>query len=251
MSDIELRKIYVRHKEQYPEADSMAWAHYGFSQLGIETVPFYWIDDIDSIEDLGPEVGIAGYVGDIHRALQKVNLPIPPNVDYPEALKKFIGRDIYQGTLKDVRKSIKPLFVKPVEHKVFSGFIYSGDDLSRRRIVTLDDDVPVWICEPVNIVAEYRSFILYNQLLDVRRYKGDWSVAPDKNVLEEAVKLMKGLPGTPKAYLLDWGIDDKGNTFLVEMNEGFSFGHYGFPPVSYARMISARWYEMTRSLKGK
>jgi len=54
----------------------------------------------------------------------------------------------------------------------------------------------------------------------------------------------------PWAYCLDWGIDEKGRTLLVEMNDGYAMGHYGLNPALYARMLSARWYQMaTERLK--
>ncbi len=50
--------------------------------------------------------------------------------------------------------------------------------------------------------------------------------------------------GAPHAYSLDWGVTDDGRTLLVEMNEGYALGHYGLPPVSYARFLAARWHQI-------
>jgi hypothetical protein len=211
--------------------------------LNVETQPFERIEDIDGFNDLGPTVGVAGYIGDVHRALNKLGLPIPPNVDYPEALTEFLGRKIWRGTLAEVRASITPLFVKPCEHKAFSGFVWRADQESRMRIVTHADETDVYIAEPLDIVVEYRSFIYFRKVIDCRRYKGDWSVAPSRDVVEAAVKAMGR--EAPHAYCLDWGVTADGKTFLVEMNEGYAFGHYGLQPVSYARMLSARWKQMT------
>lgn len=61
-------------------------------------------------------------------------------------------------------------------------------------------------------------------------------------VVQAAMKRFKKV--APAAYVLDWGVTAKGETVLVEANDGMSFGHYGLPPVSYARMIAARWYEL-------
>jgi hypothetical protein len=237
-------KFYVRHREGYPETTLQDSARRGFWELGIETNPYEWIDDIDSIEDLGPTVGVAGYIGDVHRALTKLGKPIPPVVDYPTPLEKFLERKLFKGLLEDVRQSHYPWFIKPLEHKLFSGLLWlPNDPESRRKTVTLADDVEIWISEPVNFVSEYRSFILDHAILDCRHYKGDWAKAPDRSTVEEAVQLMKGT--APTAYSLDWGVTDSGKTLLVEMNEGYSLGTYGLNPVFYARMLSARWFEMT------
>lgn len=52
-------------------------------------------------------------------------------------------------------------------------------------------------------------------------------------------------PGKPRGCALDFGVDDRGRTLLVEANDGFALGAYGLPPLLYARLLSARWSEMT------
>lgn len=245
MADIEATKFYIRYQGEYPETSAQGWAEYGFRQFGVETIPFYGFGDIEMLTDLGPTVGVAGFIGDVHAALKTLGKPPPPNIDYPPELAAFLGREIREGTLEDVRRHPgKPMFIKPKEHKLFTGFVWDGDALSRRRIVTLGDDTPVFLCEPVEFVAEYRSFVFRGEVLDARRYKGDWSKAPDK---ETVLRGAKALGGTPSAYCLDWGVTSDGRTLLVEKNEGYSFGHYGILPTDYARMLSARWLEMTSS----
>lgn len=244
MSEIEATKFYIRHREGYPETEMQDYAHRGFWTLNVETAPYEWVDDIDNMEDLGPTVGVAGYIGDVWHALKKLGKPIPPALDYPECLTDFLGRKIYKTTLAEVRTMIEPIFVKPVEQKAFTGFVWYGDYESKIRVVTIHDDTEVWVSEPVQFVAEYRSCILYRKVLDCRKYKGDWSVAPNKDVVEAGMKAMGRK--APHAYCLDWGITTDGRTLLVEANEGYAFGHYGLVPVSYARMLSARWNELTK-----
>jgi ATP-grasp domain, R2K clade family 3 len=245
MDPIEVTKFYIRHREGYPETVLQDYAHRGFAECGIELGLFEWIDDIDEMSDLGPTVGVAGYIGDVHRALKKLGRPIPMNVDYPKCLEHTLHRNIRRGFLGEVRASMVPVFVKPVQQKEFTGMVWYGRAEDRRKIVTQPDDVEVWISERVTFRAEYRSFILNDVVLDVRRYKGDWSLAPDRRVVEDAVATLALQKQAPRAYSLDWGIDDQGRTLLVEMNDSFALGHYGLHPVLYARMLSARWYEMT------
>jgi hypothetical protein len=236
-------KFYVRHRENYPETTIHDAIRRGFDEMGIEVVPYYWFEDIDKFEDLGPTVGIGGYIGDVVRGLLKLGCPIPENVDYPEQLQEYLGRKIWQGTIADVQRSIHPIFVKPVPHKLFTGFVWQNDAASRRHIVTQPDTVEVWLAEPVEFISEYRSFILHGEILDCRLYKGDWSAAPSKKVVEEATAKM--VPHAPVAFCLDWGVTADGRTLLVEMNEAYSFGLYGLNPCWAAHMLSARWYQMT------
>jgi hypothetical protein len=245
MELIEVTKFYIRHREGYPETVMADYARRGFAECGVELGFFEWFDDIDEMSDLGPTVGVAGYIGDVHQALKRLGRSIPVNIDYPNWLRHTLKRNIRRGFLGDVRASTDPIFIKPVQPKKFTGMVWKGRAEDRRKIVTQPDDVEVWISELVNFCAEYRSFILNNVVIGVRLYKGDWSLAPDRSIVEDAAALLALKKEAPRAYCLDWGIDRQGRTMLVEMNDSFSLGHYGLNPVLYARMLSARWYEMT------
>lgn len=242
--DVPVRKFYIRYREGIPETETQATALYGFRTLGIETVPFEGFGDIDTISDLGPEVGIAGYIGDVQAGLQKLGAPLPVPLDYPEVLRHLLGREVWKGLLGEIEHA-KEIFVKPVEQKAFTGFLWQNTPACRRKIVTQHDDTPVWYSTPVNFVAEYRSFILNGEVLDCRLYKGDWSQAPDREVVEYALRACKGV--MPVAYTLDWGVTALGQTLLVEANDGYAMGTYGLPPVPYAKMLAARWAEMTKT----
>ncbi len=248
VNEIKATKFYIRHRESLPETEVMYYAWLGMDLLNVETAPFHWFEDIDKFEDLGPEVGVAGWLGDVWQGLKKLGLPIPPPLDYPDELREFLGRDVTKTTLENVRhhhRHDNPIFVKPLEHKAFTGFVWTGDSESRRRVVTHPDSTPVWVSRPINIVAEYRAFHLYETVIDCRKYKGDWSVAPDRQVIDAARRAYR--KSAPAAYCTDWGVTDDGRTVLVEANDALSFGHYGLPPVSYARMLAARWYELVRA----
>jgi ATP-grasp domain, R2K clade family 3 len=243
MGDIEATKFYVRHRGRYPESTAQDYARRGFWSFGCEVETFESVEDIDRITDLGPTVGVAGYIGDVLRALRKIGRPAPPSVDYPPELREFLGRSIREGTLGEARAMAEPVFVKPVQHKLFTGLVFCSTDAdARRSVVTLPDEVPVFLSEPVKFVAEYRCFVLDFEILDCRRYVGDFGVAPDRAVIEAAVRALVGR--APRAFSLDWGVSDGGKTLLVEMNEGYALGHYGLAPTLYARMLSARWHEL-------
>ncbi len=244
MSDIEATKFYVRHREDYPETEVQDYARRGFWAFGVEVVPYHGFGDLDEIADLGPTVGIAGYIDDVKRGLERLGRPAPVNVDYPPELAIYLGRTITQTTLGAVRQTPGPVFIKPVEQKLFTGFVWQLANIeARRRVVMHGDDVEVYACPEVAFASEYRAFILDDEILDVRIYRGDWSLAPSGHNLRSAVWALKGK--APRAYCLDWAVDAEGRTLLVEMNEGFAFGHYGLKPTLYARMLSARWHQLT------
>lgn len=241
---IVIRKLYVRFREDLPETELSSYAALGAYLLNIEFQPFYWLDDVSEMTDLSPEVGVSGYISDIQAALRRIGASVPPNVDYPASLKPFLGRSVQETTLGRVRSMSESIFVKPMEHKAFTGFVWRGcfDQESRLRVITLSDDTPVYTSEPIHILSEYRAFVLDGEILDVRRYKGDWSKAPCRDTIAGA---LRALGAHHKAFCFDWAVLESGETVLVEMNEGYSFGHYGLKPELYVRMLSARWEEMS------
>lgn len=235
-------KFYIRHRAGYPETDALDCARRGFNLLGIDTDIYEFTEDIPHIPDLGPTVGVAGYIEDIHWALTQLRKPLPRIKDYPEILAGFLGRNIRQMKLGDIRSSSNSYFIKPMNLKEFSGMIWNNDDFAKKTISNQPDTLEVWVSELVKFKSEYRAFILDGQVLDCKHYKGDWSVAPDKRIIEAGAEMLSS--NGPKAYCLDWGVTNDGRTLLVEFNDGFSFNTYGLNPVMCAYILSSRWTEL-------
>jgi hypothetical protein len=238
-----LDKVYIRFREDLPDSHNTFTAWEGFRMLGVETAPYYGFGDIQALEDLGPQVGIVGFLGDIWQALQKAGKPRPTPFDYPEDLSAYLGRDVWRTTLGRIRRTVDPVFIKPVEEKLFTGFIWRGGGLEAVRIATLNDDVPIWASETVSFLSEHRVYVKDQKILDVRRYRGEWSVAPNRHVVCTAVDDFKN---APRSYSLDFGVTTDGRTLLVEANDGYALGNYGMTSVLYAQMLEARWEELTR-----
>lgn len=244
-----IRTAYVRHRGDLPETANCAIAIQGFDELGIKVIPFYGFGDIETDVDCSPSALVFGYIGDVTKALAKMGAKPPPVVDYPKCLEGFLGRVIWQGTLADIRNRNHPgVFVKPTTQKLFTGFLWQGTHEHRLRIATYDDETPCWFSDPVEFVSEYRCYVLDGQILSVCRYRGDWSVAPSKVVVEGAVKAYALSGEAPRGYAMDFGVTDQGKTLLVEVNDGFALGNYGLVDIAYARLIEARWEELTQDI---
>lgn len=52
----------------------------------------------------------------------------------------------------------------------------------------------------------------------------------------------------PAGFAMDFGVTDDGRTLLIEVNDGFSIGCYGLDAISYAKLLSARWADLTNTL---
>ncbi|WP_153799354.1 ATP-grasp domain-containing protein [Foetidibacter luteolus] len=211
-----------------------------FYNMGFE---IHEVSDFDGLKVKDDNIFL-GSISFIHQALSllKINIPLP--FDYPDNLHEFYGRKIYSSTISHVSNnpSMWNVFIKPKGVlKQFSGRVVRGTaDLIGTS--NYEFDTPIWVSEPVNFVAEWRAFVRYGEVLDVRRYKGHWKYGYDHKVIEAAVK---AFCDAPKAYALDFGLTADGRLLVVEANEGHSIGSYGLFYVDYAKLISTRWCELT------
>lgn len=164
-------------------------------------------------------------------------------MDYPVELKKYLGRKIWQTKMNEVNNNPDcwPVFVKPIEDKQFTGVVVrSPKDLIGCGIEGVNQDV--YCSEIVKFVAEWRCFVRYGHILSVRPYKGDWRKHYDYRVIENAVK---EFTSAPAGYAIDFGLTDDGRTLLIEVNDGYALGCYGLFYIDYAKLLSARWDELT------
>ena len=101
---------------------------------------------------------------------------------------------------------------------------------------------PLLCSKPVNFQTEWCAFVRYRVIWDVRLYRGNWHAHYGSNVLDNTVR---AYTGTPAGYAMDFGLTEDGRTLLVEINDGFALGSYGLDPIQYAKLLSARWAELT------
>jgi len=213
-------------------------AFFGFSILGWEVVPFTANEHIDRLTR--NDVVVAG-LSTFKKSVEQLGFKCPEEIDYPEELSEFYGRKMWSSNLKDIYfdETSWPIFIKPKRQKLFTGVHIKGPmDVSK---LGADKTVDVWCSEPVNFVSEWRCFVRYGKILDVRNYNGDWSITPNKATVLRAINEYESQTA---GYGIDFGVTDDGRTLVVEVNDGFSLGSYGLAPVKYAQMLTARWFEL-------
>ena len=214
-------------------------AYEGFSKMGWE-VCFY---EKEPPSDLMRSDVVVGYINQVHKALMNLDVIVPNEIDYPEELKPFFKREIKKSTLWETNKLFTdtqtPIFVKPVRGKMFDGrLIESFKDFIG---IGSRENLDVWTSTPIRFVAESRCFVRYNQIMDNRQYKGD----PFKVVSERFAKeCLEAFVSKPASFCMDFGITESGEEVLIEVNDAYSLGCYGLFSTSYAKLISARWYDL-------
>jgi hypothetical protein len=216
-------------------------AQEGFLHFGWEVMKF---EHAEEITEADPEILVVGGIGNVRRRLAALSIPAPAaEIDYPEALLPFLQRRVWASTLQKVYRAGRfPVFVKPLqETKQFAGrLMQQPNDFT--GILDLQGHTPVWCSEPIEFRTEWRCFIRYGQILDIRYYKGAWDSRIQLPVVQAAIA---AFTGQPAAYALDFAVDAAGAMYLVEVNDGHSLGTYGMSGINYARFLSARWAQLT------
>lgn len=235
-------KVYVQsYANGIPHNKNFYYAYDGFREMGFEIVPFC---SIEQLADANREDVVVGYVNEVRERLSALNIPIS-EIDYPTELTAYLGRHIWKDTINHINchPDLWPVFVKPVEDKRFTGvLVRSPKDLI--GCGSEGEDVEIHCSDPVSFLAEWRCFVRYGRILDIRRYKGNWKCIPNYQLMEKAVS---DYATAPKGYAIDFGLTEDGRTLLLEVNDGYSLGSYGLFPLDYAKLLSARWAELTET----
>ncbi|WP_340016251.1 ATP-grasp domain-containing protein [Paenibacillus sp. FSL K6-1318] len=217
-------------------------ANEGFSSLGWETIKFF---DLREIQDNSPESLLVGGIGNVRKRLEQLGCGrTQGEIDYPNALAGYLGRKVWSTTINELfqDKESWNVFIKPKDTtKKFAGTVVK-EYIDFIGLVEENEDTSIWCSEIVDFKTEWRCFIRYGEILDIRRYKGAWDSTLDASVIEKAITDFKDAPA---AYGMDFGVDQEGNMKLVEINDGHSLGSYGISSVNYAKFLSARWSELT------
>jgi hypothetical protein len=234
-------KAHIQFRGSLPMGPSAFAALYGFKDMGIECLSFR---SLNEILDSSPAEIVVGGIGIVRDRLQLLGV-CTDEIDYPAELHSFLGRRVWSSTIDTVSDHPEwwPIFVKPVEGKRFTGRVVNGTaDLV--GCGTCGEDVDVTCSEVRRFVAEWRCFVRKGRILDVRPYRGSWRISLDTTFVEEAVA---SYSAAPAGYAADFGVTEKGETLLVEVNDGYSLGSYGLEPHAYAALLAARWAELTQT----
>jgi len=204
-----------------------------------------YFQNINELSDHQKEDIVVGYVDDVRDMLHKYGI-VAPELDYPEELTAYLGRKVWKSRLSVISNNPENwnVFIKPVEDKKFTGVVVTNTKDLMGCGGSDDEDTEIFCSEVVKFVAEWRCFVRFGNILDVRRYRGDWGLHFDPRIVRDIVHQFKT---APKGYAVDIGLTDKGETLLIEVNDGYALGHYGLFSIDYAKLLSARWSELTNT----
>lgn len=230
-------RVFVQHRNGVPVTFTALTTAEGFRQRGYEVVPFA-VEEIDARDWLRGEPVVGG-VGAIRRIFARMGVTWTATT-YPPELHHFLRRKVEVKALGELSRDSMPVFIKPFEDsKQFTGFVcYDPFD---RRLGNLEPQLPVYACEPIEFVTEYRVYVLDKKILNAARYTGPVDCVPNFATIRAMIMAYQQ---APIAYSLDVGVTNDKETVLVETNDAFSLGNYGLPAALMAKMVAARWFQM-------
>lgn len=171
---------------------------------------------------------------------------LPEPLDYPDALRPMLRREVYRGAVSDVHPG---QWCKPIETKAFPAQILLPD----RRIIDhmgapVALDTACWISSPMPVLSEWRVYLLDQRVLGYAQYNVDGPdedlSAADLDWIQTQVHLWDD---APPAYALDVGRINDGTLALVEVNDAWASGFYpggSLDPSDYVRWLCARWHTL-------
>lgn len=221
---------------------NIAKAIRGYREMGANIIPYHHIKEI--INEITKEDIVLDYIHQTQLVFKKFNCDYEMDT-YPSCFNSFYGRKIWKDYLSNVDQNDKlwPIFIKSVKDKVFTGkIIKSTKDLIGCGLN--GEDVEIYCNEIVEFKAEYRMFVLYDEIQMISFYKGDFYYTYDSKIIDEIMSAFKTWEKRPKGCSIDIGVDSKGRTLVIEVNDGYSLGAYGCFEIPYAKIISARFSQL-------
>ncbi|MEY8562658.1 ATP-grasp domain-containing protein [Eggerthellaceae bacterium 3-80] len=231
-------RVFVLTENGLPKNINCAVAWYGFREMGFEVVGYSQPSELEAAtrSDI-----VVGGIGLCQLVMRRFGVEVP-RINYPDTLKTYLGRRLWTSTINRVNNDVEswPVFVKPVQDKKFTGVVVR----STRDLIgcgTSGEDAEVICSEVVSFDSEWRCFVRYGEILDIRRYNGSWRRSFDPRVVEDMVAAYLDAPA---GYAIDIGVTSRGETLLVEVNDGYALGSYGLQQNLYAQLLNARWSQL-------
>lgn len=199
---------------------------------------------------LTPATLVAGSVQYVHTALEMLGVDIPAPLGFPETLTPWLHRNIEHTTAAAAieRASGQLIFAKPADQlKAFTGGLTNDIEVID-ALRTLEPERHVYISDVVEMLAEWRCFVIDGQLRAVEQYAPDIDVClwpkPTPEELEPLIDAAHNATGYA-SMSVDVARGPGGELIVVELNDGYALGSYGIDNDTYYDLLWSRWQQLT------
>jgi hypothetical protein len=240
-----MEKLFAEFKDGLPVNVDIQNAIDGFANQCYDIVKYSLEDVVSGKMDFraksNPFVGSIDAMTALFKRLNKY----PEPIDFPNSIinSGLLNRGIIQMTLNEAIKWFRninnPIFIKPVQTKLFDGILISNEqDLNYFRG---HDNPDVWVSSKIEIVSEHRAYIYNANLVYCCSYAGDFRINPSYDYID---RLIENYDGQPIAYNIDVAVLANGDNVVVEFGDFWSNGSYGLYCIDYAKMLLDRYFEI-------
>lgn len=235
----------IRNDGEY-HSHNIAHASEGFRYFGKEIIKYQELNEI--LPWVSKNDIVLDYISAVQNVFYKFGLEIMLE-DYPFVLQPFMGRRFWYDTITNISASPEKwnIFIKPVKEKAFQGrVVHSLADLA--GCSPQGENLEILCSEIIDIKSEWRGFIKYDDLIDIRPYTGDWHYTYDPKQIDKMMAAFLTWKERPMGCSIDFAViekmDGKKDTIFLELNDGYALGNYGLAHWDYAKLISARWAQI-------
>ena len=193
-------------------------------------------------------IGSVEFVSEYLRRFYPMSERMLYPLNVPDMLIPFAGRRV-----KDIH-TIKDLYCFHDSEYVFRKNNYKIKD-DRNGLYLMKDSglhnlIGFQVSDRIDIESEWRVFVFHDEIQHISNYSGDPLLMPDVTRIRNMVDAYKD--ESPVAYTLDVGINNNGNTIIIECHRFFSCGLYGFSDYSkIPYMFSQTWFQMKKNKLNK
>lgn len=192
---------------------------------------------------------IIGSVQATVKFFEACGVKVPEYLGYPDEMEFWYKRKIVKIKGSDLYKYEMPYFIKPAKDvKLFTGERITSDFQIQflHEHYGLNDEMELYLSETIEIISEYRCFVRDGELKGIQYYSGDFKKFPNIILLEEMIRDYKS---ANCAYTLDVGVTKNFNPVLIEINDMWAIGSYGFNAREYVLMCIRRMNEIAKTHK--
>jgi len=182
-------------------------------------------------------VGSVEFMREVFSKVGKDDVRVPKNSNREHTVMTL-------GEVQDTVKTGKKLFIKPFQIKLFTGFVI--DQMVYTHIADVDENTPLMVYDvfPSRIRAEFRCYVHWNKVVDIRNYSGDFFCSPSEEYLNHVIRENKDT--FPVAYTIDIGVLESGQNVVIEYNDMWAIGNYGMPNDLYLKLLKDRYFEIVK-----
>lgn len=165
-----------------------------------------------------------------HHAIEPRHIH-PINIPLELREPRYLQRDI---VLTDAPERIG-MFVKSATQYKGLATIFDGTPLPKDTYL---------MSEYIEMVAEFRVFVMQGMILDVRRYCGELFVMPSERTIKD---MINSYTSAPRSYTLDVAVTSAGDTVIIEVHPFVSCGLYGFTQEHYLPYMAHQGFDWMKS----